>query len=142
QRERLKLTDQQVARLETIQKKYADLNRPHLEALKTARSDTAGRARPQGAAGARPMTPEQRLERRQQALDRQKAWLAAHPEVNRAHTALADNARKSQEEVQAVLTDEQKALVQQGMERRGTDRRDSMRARPRAPGRPGMRRGA
>lgn len=137
QRERLKLTDDQVARLNAIQSKYAELNRPHVDALKAARSDTAGRPRPARPAE-RPKTAEERLERRQQMLDRQKAFLAAHPEVSRAHTALAENATKAHEEVQAVLTEEQKTLLKQQMEHRRGERRDRMRA----PGRPGVRRDA
>ena len=127
QRERLELTDAQVTRLTAIQTRYADLNKPHLETLKAARSDTAGRARPARPAGSPPMTPEQRLEMRQQMLDRQKAFLAAHPEVSRAHAAIAENSRKAQDEVQSILTDEQKALLKQRM-----DRRERMR-----PGTPG-----
>lgn len=132
QRERLKLSDEQVTRLNAIQAKYSELNKPHLEALKAARSDTAGRPDPVRAPERREMTPEQRLQMRQEMLDRQKAFLAAHPEVSRAHTAIAENHRKAREEVQSVLTDEQEKLLEQRMERRPGMRRavpDSARRR-------------
>jgi gas vesicle protein len=134
QRERLKLTEEQVNRLTAIQSKLADANKPHLETLKAARSDTTARPRPEARTERTPMTPEQRLERRQQMLDRQKAFLAAHPEVSRAHTAIAENHRKAQDEVNAVLTDEQEKLLEQRMDRqrrpmrRGTP--DSVQRRP------------
>jgi hypothetical protein len=133
QRERLKLTDEQVARLTTIQTRLAEANKPHLDAIKAARSDTAGRPRPEPRTERTPMTPEQRLEMRQQMLDRQKAFLAAHPEVSRAHAALADNHRKAQDEVKSVLTDEQEKLMEQRMERQRRPMRqapDSARRRP------------
>jgi hypothetical protein len=117
QRERLKLTDEQVARLTAIQTRLAEANKPHLEAIKAARSDTAGRPRPERRTERAPMTPEQRIEMRQQMLDRQKAFLAAHPEVSRAHAAVAENHRKAHDEVEAVLTDEQEKLLEQRMER-------------------------
>ena len=117
QRERLKLTDEQVSRLTAIQSRLADQNKPHLESLKAAHSDTTARQRPERRTERTPMTPEQRLERRQEMLDRQKAFLAAHPEVSRAHTAIAENHRKAQDEVKAVLTDEQEKLLEQRMER-------------------------
>ncbi|HEU4829443.1 MAG TPA: hypothetical protein VFT04_09625 [Gemmatimonadales bacterium] len=127
QRERLQLTDEQVSRLSAIQAQLAEANKPHLEALKSARSDTTARQRPEGRTERTPMTPEQRLERRQQALDRQKAFLAAHPEVSRAHAAIAANHRKAQDEVKSVLTDEQEKLLERRMERQ---RRPMRRGRP------------
>lgn len=126
QREGLKLTDEQVTRLTAIQARLAEANKPHLDAVKAARSDTAGRPRPERRTERTPMTPEQRLEMRQQALDRQKAFLAAHPEVGRAHTALAENHRKAQDEVKAVLTDEQEKLLEQRMERQRRPMRRQM----------------
>lgn len=134
QRERLKLTDEQVTRLTAIQTRLAEANEPHLDALKAARSDTAGRPRPERRTERTPKTPEQRLEMRQQMLDRQKAFLAAHPEVSRAHAALAENHRKAQDDVKSVLTDEQEKLVEQRMERQRRPMRqtapDSGRRRP------------
>jgi hypothetical protein len=127
QRERLKLTEEQVTRLTAIQTRLAEANKPHLEAIKAARSDTAGRPRPEPRTERAPMTPEQRLEMRQQMLDRQKAFLAAHPEVSRAHAALAENHRKAQDDVKSVLTDEQEKLLEQRMER---ERRPMRRGMP------------
>lgn len=126
QRERLKLTDEQVSRLTSIQSKLAEANKSHLETLKAARSDTSARPRPEPRAERTPMTPEQRLERRQQMLDRQKAFLAAHPEVSRAHAAIAENHRKAQDEVKAVLTDEQEKLLEQRMDRQRRPMRRGM----------------
>ncbi len=126
QRERLKLTDEQVSRLTAIQSSLTEANKPHLEALKAAHSDTADHPRPEARTERTPMTPEQRLERRQQMLDRQKAFLAAHPEVSRAHTAIAENHRKAQAKVESVLTDEQEKLLEQRMDRQRRPMRRSM----------------
>ena len=133
QRDRLSLTNEQVSRLTAIQSRLAEQNKPHLEALKAARSDTTARQRPERRTERTPMTPEQRLERRQQMLDRQKAFLAAHPEVGRAQSAIAENHRKAQDEVKAVLTDEQEKMLEQRMERQRRPMRrgvpDSLRRR-------------
>lgn len=126
QRERLQLTDEQVSRLTTIQARLAESNKPHLEALKAAHGDSTARQRPERRTERTPMTPEQRLERRQQMLDRQKAFLAAHPEVSRAHTSIAENHRKAQDEVKSILTDEQEKLLERRMERQRRPMRRGM----------------
>ncbi|MGE5925970.1 MAG: hypothetical protein ACM357_01345 [Gemmatimonadota bacterium] len=126
QRQRLQLTDEQVSRLTAIQSKLTEANKPHLETLKAARNDTTARPRPEPRTERTPLTPEQRLERRQQMLDRQKAFLAAHPEVSKAHTAIAENHRKAQDEVKAVLTDEQEKLLEQRMDRQRRPMRRGM----------------
>ena len=121
-RSQLELTDEQVTRLTAIQKKYIAQNRTALDRLKASRGDSAARPRmmrPDAARrdSLRNMTESQRIERQQKMLAERKAWIEAHPEIEQSRKQLRENMEAQRKEVSAVLTDAQRARLEQRMER-------------------------
>ena len=121
-RGRLELTDEQVTRLTAIQKKYIERNRTAVDRLKASRGDSAGRpraTRPDSARmdSLRNMTELQRIERQQKLLAERKAWIEAHPEIEQSRKQLRENMESQRREIEAVLTDAQRAKLQEGRER-------------------------
>ena len=123
QKAELKLTDAQVTKLTTIQQKYQRLNQPHIDAMRASRPDSAQRDSMRKA-----MRERTAAERERRMANRAHAT----PEAAAAREALMKNSRDLRNEVDAVLTDEQKAKVQ---ERRRAPRMGEQR-RPGAPARP------
>jgi hypothetical protein len=121
-RSQLELTDEQVTRLTAIQKKYIAQNRTALDRLKASRGDSTARPRmmrPDAARrdSLRNMTESQRIERQQKMLAERKAWIEAHPEIEQSRKQLRENMEAQRKEVSAVLTDAQRATLEQRMER-------------------------
>jgi Spy/CpxP family protein refolding chaperone len=106
----LKLTDDQVQKLETIRSTYQQKNRPLMEQLRPMRGDSQSRA------DLRQMTPEQR----QQALEQMRAR-AQTPEVKKALQELRANRQAAAKEARAVLTADQQKWVDQRLEQRRTE---------------------
>lgn len=110
-RQELRLTDRQVARLTDIQKKYRERNRDAMTRMRASRSDTDRKA-----------AREEREARRQE-------FLKSHPEVRQAMDQLRDNRKHEREDVESVLTAEQKAQLKERMSEAGREgrgfRRDS-----------------
>jgi hypothetical protein len=99
----LKLTDEQVTRLTAIQAKYQRLNQPHIDAMRANRPDSAQRD------SMRKAMREQMQAERQQA---QAARAQSNPQAAAAREAMMKNSRDLRNEVDSVLTDEQKAKVE------------------------------
>lgn len=116
QKTELKLTDDQITRLTAIQEKYKALNQPHMDAMRANRPDS---------------TQRDSMRERRQATRAQ-----ANPEAAAAREALMENSRNLRNEVDAVLTDEQKSKVEvRGWNPRMREQRrpgDSARPAPRA----------
>lgn len=98
-RSELQLTDEQVARLTAIQNKYQDLNQPHLDTLRATRREA-----------------------REKMQAERKAQREANPELAANRKQLLENAKAARAEVEAVLTAEQEALIEQRMQRRRGER--------------------
>ena len=121
-RSRLELTDNQVARLTAIQKKYIERNRTAMDRLKATRGDSSARprvARPNPARrdSIRQMTESQRIERQQKMLAERKAWIEAHPEIEQSRKQIRENFEAQRKEISDVLTADQRARLEQRMER-------------------------
>jgi hypothetical protein len=121
-RSRLELTDDQVARLTAIQKKYIERNRTAMDRLKAARGDSTARPRAMRPTPAlrdslRQMTESQRIERQQKMLAERKAWIEAHPEIEQSRKQFRENFEAQRKEIAEVLTAEQRARLEQRMER-------------------------
>ncbi|MEO8227582.1 MAG: Spy/CpxP family protein refolding chaperone [Gemmatimonadota bacterium] len=113
-RSELQLTDAQVTRLNAIQQKYQDQNRPVLDRMRAARPDSAmrhGLTRD----SVQKLTPEQRTEMRRKMQDDRQAYVKAHPEVTEARKQLRDNMQAERKEVNDVLTADQRTLLRQHM---------------------------
>ncbi len=119
----LKLTDDQVKKLTAIQAKYVALNKPHMDAMRASRPDSAQRDS---------MRKAMREQMQSERAQRQAARAEANPKAAAARQAMMENSRNLRSEVDAVLTDEQKAKV----EVRGWNPRSREQRRPGAPGRP------
>ena len=103
QKAELKLTEDQVNRLTAIQGKYQRLNQPHIDAMRASRPDSAQRD------SMRKAMREQMLAERERT---QAARAQSNPQAAAAREALMKNSRDLRNEVEAVLTDEQKAKVE------------------------------
>lgn len=133
-RSELKLTDAQVTRLNAIQQKYQDRNRPTLDRMRAARPDS-GMRRGLTRDSLQKLTPEQRTEMRRKMQDDRQAYVKAHPEVTEARKQLRDNMQAERKEVNDVLTADQRALVRHHMaagRRMGARERMGARGRMRA----------
>jgi Spy/CpxP family protein refolding chaperone len=106
-RTELKLTDDQVRKLETIRSTYQEKNRPLMEQIRPARGDSQSRA------DRRQMTPEQR----QQAWQQARAQ-AQRPEAQKAMRELRANRQAATKEARAVLTADQQKWVDERMAQR------------------------
>lgn len=141
-RTELKLSDDQIRRLEAIRSNYEAKNSPLLAQLRQAwaeRPDSMRRgAMSPERRGAmrdslRAMTPEQRNAMRDSMRQRREEFRKQHPEVEKAMTQLRENRQAERKEALAVLTPEQKQSLEQRMkerrgewrERRDAERRDS-----------------
>ena len=110
QKAELKLTEDQVTRLTAIQAKYQRLNQPHIDAMRSNRPDSAQRDSMRKAMRERVQADRERVR-----ADRERALAAraqANPQAAAAREALMKNSRDLRNEVEAVLTDEQKAKVE------------------------------
>lgn len=105
-REQLNLTAEQVARLEAVQRRVQEQNRPLMEQLRQLRGPAG--ARPERGARGAELTPEQR-----EALRRTREQ--ARPIMER----LRENNQAARREVEQVLTDAQKQQLRQWHEQRG-----------------------
>jgi Spy/CpxP family protein refolding chaperone len=103
----LKLTDDQVQKLEAIRSTYQEKNRPLMEQIRPMRGDSQSRA------DLRQMSPEQRQQAREQMRAR-----AQTPEVKKALQELRANRQAAAKEARAVLTADQQKWVDQRLEQR------------------------
>ena len=104
-RAELGLTDQQVAQLTGIQKKYQDRNQALMNQARRTRTD-ADRQR---------MQAERKAERERMQAARQ-AYMKAHPEVQQSMQQLRQNREAERKEIESVLTAEQRTKLQQRMQ--------------------------
>ncbi|HYW12063.1 MAG TPA: hypothetical protein VE871_08900 [Longimicrobium sp.] len=144
QRERLKLTDAQVQRLEGIQRDLQARNAPlhqQLQAIFPERAQRAAArpdgARPQGERRARPDSAQRRADRAGRRGDRPQRTEAQRQQMQQRRAQaepvmaqLRQNTEAALTQARSVLTAEQQAQVRQWSERRGDrreDRRDGRR---------------
>jgi hypothetical protein len=140
QRERLKLTDAQVQRLEGIQRDLLARNAPlhqQLQAIFPERAQRAAArpegAHPQGERRARPDSAQRRADRAGRRGDRPQLTDAQRQQMQQRRAQaepvmaqLRQNTEAALTQARSVLTAEQQAQVRQWSERRG-DRRDGRR---------------
>lgn len=129
----LGLSADQVARLEAVQAKMQERNRPLVEKLRAARAEFRGdgEARPRELTpGQREelrkrwesMTPEQREERRKQREERRAEMRKRMEEIRPVVEQLRENHRQAMTEARAVLTAEQQARLEELRGRRAGER--------------------
>ncbi len=98
QRQRLGLSDEQVARLRTVEQQLQARNAPLVERMRT----TLQGAAPQGRTRGTPLTEEQRQELRR-----------TRESLRPVREQMRENGRAAREEIRAILTEEQRGRLQE-----------------------------
>ncbi|MGH7528505.1 MAG: Spy/CpxP family protein refolding chaperone [Gemmatimonadales bacterium] len=108
----LKLSDDQVKRLEAVRAKYEKMNQPLVEQVSKLWGD-----RP-SSDSLESLTPEQRRQLRAERKQRREEIRKQNPEVETAMNQLRDNRKAARKEALAILTPEQQQIAKQRMAKR------------------------
>ncbi len=100
QRDDLKLSDDQVKRLESLRSTYEQQNQPLVDQLRKAWSDSTAR-------------PDLRSMSREQRRQAHEQYMAQHPDLAQAMKQLRTNHESARKEALAVLTPEQQAKLRE-----------------------------
>lgn len=112
-RSELRLTDDQVKRIEAIQKTYAARIEPLARQLREARE--AAPIRRLTPAERDSLSPAERRKIREQHMEEMAKYREAHPELEEARRKLHLEMTSARDELMAVLTPEQRTMVRERM---------------------------
>ncbi len=130
QRSDLKLSDDQVKRLEAVRAKYDQMNQPLVEQVSKVWGDRPSRDSLQS------LTPDQRRQLRAERKQRREEIRKQNPEVETAMKQLRENRKAARKDALAILTPEQQQMVKQRMEKRRGEWRDKRGHRERGAAQP------